>query len=182
MRGETLVREFDLRPDIPYPSLDRLLVHWNYPVELGGIETAGERLEFVFERRIGSIIARLDSTSLALAEQLEDVLPQIYIPRTITAVAPYAHQLARFRGAAPHLTNIEVYARPPLRTLGVGRSGSVEVGMFLFDDAWYLRWHDKRHNVVRDSVLGVSYKLEVRRRRASTAARHAAPSSRTERW
>lgn len=93
--------------------------------------------------------------------RLEVELPEFYRPRTITALLGYVHQVARFRGAEPRLSRIEVYGVPPLERLGVEPDGGVQLGLFLHDHAWHLAWHDKRDVVARDPVLGVSYAVDV---------------------
>lgn len=109
-----------------------------------------------FNREAGRRSARLENL-----QTLNNLPTDFYRPRTITGVASYAHQVARFRGGEPHLSRIEVYGRPPLRALRTGPGDGLDVGFFLYDRAWHLGFQDRQAVPVRDTVLNVTYRIEV---------------------
>jgi GWxTD domain-containing protein len=67
---------------------------------------------------------------------LREEAPELYWPRTITAIHALPHQLVRFRGAEPGEVRVEVYGHVPVDSLGVAMGDELQSGFFVFDAAF----------------------------------------------
>jgi GWxTD domain-containing protein len=116
---------------------------------------------FVFNKSLTYRRARLSDVANQVAAMLEETGPEIYRPRTITTTHDLPHQLARFRGSSPELTKVEIFAQPPLDSLGAQRGDTIEAGVFLFDVQMNPAW-ERRHQVgVADRGVGLTYRAEL---------------------
>jgi GWxTD domain-containing protein len=132
-------------------ALGRVVI-WSY----------GERgPNFAFGRKLTYRHARLTGPAKQLADELERRLPEMYRPTTITTVHAIPYQVARFRGDDPRLTRVEIYAAPPLDSLGLGVGDTLEAGVFVFDPAY--RPVVKRRHTARlaGSSTGLTYILRL---------------------
>lgn len=116
---------------------------------------------FVFSRQLSYRRAQLVEVAKNAADQLADVAPQIYRPRTITSVHEIPHQIARFRGSEPDLTKVEIYAAPPLDSLEVRPGMRLAAGIFLFDGVYRELWNQRHEVNVGDRPVALTYRVEL---------------------
>ena len=105
--------------------------------------------------------ARASETTLLLANALAATAPELYRPRLLSTVHDIPLQVARFRGATPGSTRVDIYGLAPLTALGVAPGSPVEAGLFLFDS----RYHplSQQHGIapIGAGVPGLFYTFEA---------------------
>lgn len=131
----------------------RRRVFWSY----------GERGPvFVFRKQLTYRNARFTDPANFLAAQLDRASPQLYRPRTVTDVHGLPLQLVRFRGSRADYTRVEVYALPPVDSLGDSTAVAFETGMFVFDRYYQPMWSGRRVLRRVQARAGINYQFEIR--------------------
>lgn len=116
---------------------------------------------FVFGKQLAYRRARLTEVAQVAAEHLDERAPELYRPRAITALHDLPHQVARFRGGGPGLTRLEIYASPPIDSLGVPSGGQLEAGVFLFDHDYSPVWQRKHQASYSGMEIGLTYRVDL---------------------
>ncbi|MEN8376142.1 MAG: GWxTD domain-containing protein [Gemmatimonadota bacterium] len=134
---------------------------------------------FQFDKRLTYRRARFEVKSFVVAEALEKESPEAYTPVTVTAVHSIPHQLARFRGSGADLTRVEIYAAPPLDSLGADSGTRLETGIFTFLLDYTPVWQRKNTTELTERGVGLTYVFEVLpgAYRYALEARRAGPDS-----
>jgi GWxTD domain-containing protein len=115
---------------------------------------------FSFRRLRTSRYARHTDASHILANQeLAELGPQHYRPRTVATYYRYPHQVVRLRGSRSDLTRFEIHATPPLDSLWLGAEG-LAAGIFVRDLDHQPLW-EQRRTFTGDDARAQSYAFEV---------------------
>jgi len=101
----------------------------------------------------------LDNPGLAF--ELEALMPELYSPKTVTAVHPLPHQVASFRSSDGAHTRVEIYAAPPVDSLHATEGARLQAGVFTFLEDYTPVWEGRTLADVTAGGVALTYRFDL---------------------